>query len=125
VDNKRREKRFAEENRVIIQFANDRKDSSNNSGINASTHDISLGGARILTPKYFPADTVIRIQINLSRSSQVVRLDGKVKWIKKIDDDDKELFEIGMEFLHKTSNTVLSLIRHLYGEDVGIPSYVS
>ena len=123
MNNKRREKRIKEENTVVIQFVSDSKDSNNNSEINAFTHDISLGGARILTQKYFPIDTVIRIQIYLSRSSQVVKLDGKIRWVKRIDDED--LVEIGVEFLHKTSKTILSLIKHLYGEDVGIPSHIS
>lgn len=120
---KRREKRFKEKNEVVIKYAQDDKDSSGYYEANAATHDISLGGARIRVGKFFPVDSVIRIQINLSRSDEAIHVDGKVKWTKKAQDDSH--YEIGVEFLHHISKTVLSLIRHLYGEDTGVPTSVS
>jgi len=123
VDSKRREKRFKEENRVVIHYAQENKDSVEYAETNAATHDISLGGARIQVDKYFPVDSVIRIQINLSRSGEAIKVDGKVKWIEKA--QDKDLYDIGVEFLHHISKTVLSLIKHLYGEDTGVPTSVN
>ncbi|MFC2165198.1 PilZ domain-containing protein [Acidobacteriota bacterium] len=123
MDSKRREKRFKEENRVVIHYAQENKDSVEYSETNAATHDISLGGARIQVDKLFPVDSIIRIQISLSRSGEAIKVDGKVKWINKIQDED--LYEIGVEFLHHISKTVLSLIRHLYAEDTGVPTSVS
>lgn len=121
--NKRKEKRFKEKNKVLIQYALDSRDSNGYLGIDAKTYDISLSGVRIVTKHAFPIDTILRIQISLSKSDQVVTLDGKVKWVKKT--EKKDTVEIGVEFLHEISKTVLSLIRHLYGEDVGIPSKIS
>ena len=121
--NKRREKRFKEENRVVIQYAKANKDSVEYREANAFTHDISLGGARIQVGQFFPVDSVIRIQINLSRSREAIKVDGKVKWIRSIDGED--LYELGVEFLHHISKTILSLIWHLYGEDTGVPTSVS
>ncbi len=123
MENKRKDKRFEEKNKVVIQFALNRHDANNNEGINATTHDISLGGAKILAPKSYPVDTVMRIEINLSKSGQIVKLDGIVRWSKL--SSDEETYELGIEFLHKISKSVLSLIRHLYGEDQGIPSTIS
>ena len=120
--NKRKEKRFSEENDVIIQYALNRKSSNNYVGINALTRDISLSGARIISEKKFPIDTTLRIQINLSRTKQIIKVDGKVKWVRENTEDDS--YEIGIEFQHEISKTVLTLIRHLYAEEPGIPSKV-
>ena len=123
MENKRKEKRFEEDNKVVIQFALENHDANNSTGIKAVTCDISLGGARIHSPKLYPVDTVMRIEINLSKSGQIVKLDGIVRWSKL--SSDEESYEIGVEFLHKISKSVLSLLRHLYGEDQGIPSTIS
>jgi c-di-GMP-binding flagellar brake protein YcgR len=123
VQNKRKEQRFKEKNKVLIQYALDCKNANGYLGINAKTYDISLSGVRIATKQAFPIDTILRIQISLSKSDQVVTLDGKIKWVKKA--KKRDTVEMGVEFLHEISKTVLSLIRHLYGEDVGIPSKIS
>ena len=123
MDNKRKDKRFEEKNKVVIQFAFESHEPNNNTKIKAITRDISLGGARIVSPKSYPVDTVLRIEINLSKSKQIVKLDGIVRWSKL--SSDHESCELGIEFLHKISRSVLSLIRHLYGEEQGIPSTIS
>jgi len=117
---RRREKRFEEENRVIIEFVPDSEDSGNKKRTFALIQNMSIGGARILIDKFFPVDTVFRMTLTLSKSKQIVKLDGKVKWVRSHCDED--FFEIGVEFMHKISRTVLALIRHLYGKENGIPS---
>ena len=72
MENKRKEKRFEEKNKVVIQFALEGHEANNSAGIKAITRDISLGGARIISPKAYPLDTVMRIEINLSKSEQIV-----------------------------------------------------
>jgi c-di-GMP-binding flagellar brake protein YcgR len=123
VENKRKEKRFEENNKVVIQFALERHEANNSTGVKATTRDISLGGAKILSPKSYPVDTVMRIEISLSKSGQIVKLDGIVRWSKL--SPDKETYELGVEFLHKISKSVMSLIRHLYGEDQDVPATIS
>lgn len=120
---KRREKRFKEENKVVIHYAQENNNTIDYMETNAATHDISLGGARIRVNQRFAVDSVIRIQIYLSRTEDAIKVDGKVKWVRELPDDD--LYEIGVEFLHHLSKTVLSLIRHLYGEETGVPTSVS
>ncbi|MBN1224668.1 MAG: PilZ domain-containing protein [Candidatus Aminicenantes bacterium] len=121
--NRRRDKRFQEENKVVLHFLHQSHDSVPGMMINALTKDISLGGAKILTTKPLPVDSVLRIQIDLSRTDLGIKLDGRVKWIKPSDGGNR--YEIGVEFLHNISKTLLALIRHLYGEDTGIPTSVS
>ena len=119
---KRREKRIAEENRVVIEYRSDDPKSDKMEDSYALTKDVSIGGARIVTDRLIPVGTTIRIKLTLSRSRQIVTLDGEVKWVEVLSED--ELFEVGVEFLHEVSKTVLSLITHLYGNEHGIPSSV-
>ena len=88
----------------------------------AETYDICVGGARIVTRKFFPIGTVVRIQITLENSERILKIDGEVKWGKKIPDEDH--YEFGLEFIHDISGTVMSLLGHLYGECLNIPSTV-
>jgi len=120
----RKDKRFLERNTVFIKSTSETKEPPSASGINAHTHDISLSGARICTPHYFPIGSVVRIVIELERTHQSIKVDGEVKWTKKSDEGD-DLYESGIEFLHSISQTLLSLIKHLYAERNGIPSAVS
>jgi c-di-GMP-binding flagellar brake protein YcgR len=123
MENKRKEKRFEENNTVVIHFALEGHEANSSTGIRAITRNISLGGARILAPKSYPVDTVMRVEINLSKSEQVVKLDGIVRWVEL--SPDEVTYELGIEFLHKISKSVLSLIRHLYARDQDIPSTIS
>jgi hypothetical protein len=121
----RKDKRFTERNTVFIKSTSENSEGAHGHGINAHTHDLSLSGARICTPHYFPVGSVVRIVIDLERTHQSIKLDGEVKWTKKSDEDD-DLFESGVEFLHSISQTLLSLIKHLYAErNGGIPTAVS
>jgi hypothetical protein len=121
----RRDKRFLERNTVFIKSTSETSESLYGHGINAHTEDISLSGARICTPHYFPVGSVVRIVIDLERSHQSIKVDGEVKWTKKSEEDD-DLFESGIEFLHSISQTLLSLIKHLYAErNGGIPTSIS
>ena len=111
---------------VFIKSTSEGAEAFYGHGINAHTHDLSLSGARICTPHYFPVGSVVRIVIDLERTHQSIKMDGEVKWTRKSDEDD-DLFESGIEFLHSISQTLLSLIKHLYAErtDVGIPTSIS
>jgi len=121
----RKDKRFLERNAVFVKTTSDGTEAFFGHGINAHTHDISLSGARICTPHYFPVGSVVRIVIDLERTRQSIKVDGEIKWTKKSEEDD-DLFESGIEFLHNISQTLLSLIKHLYAEkNGGIPTSVS
>ena len=120
---RRREKRFKDDNKVAMQSIRESENIHGGIDINALTCDISPGGARILTHKFYPFDAALRIQIDLEGSMQMIEVEGKVKWIKKMDDED--IFEIGVEFLHHISKTVLALLEHIYGNNMKIPTSVS
>lgn len=120
--NMRREKRIEEKNPVVIKSAVTGEGPDIKLGLKAFTSDLSLGGARLSTSKPFAAGTVIRIAINLSDTGQALQVDGMVKWAKK-----KEMgkgYELGVEFQHNISQTILALIRHLYSAKPEIPASV-
>jgi hypothetical protein len=121
----RKDKRFLERNTVFIKSTSEGQEPVYGVGINAHTHDISLSGARICTPQYFPVGSVVRIVIDLERTHQSIKVDGEIKWTKK-SEEGEDLFMSGVEFLHSISQTLLSLIKHLYAEKTGgIPSTIS
>jgi len=121
----RKDRRFLERNTVFIKSTSEGCEPVYGVAINAHTHDLSLSGARICTPQYFPIGSVVRIVIELERSHQSIKVDGEIKWTKKSEEGD-DLFESGVEFLHSISQTLLSLINHLYAEkNGGIPTAVS
>lgn len=119
----RKDKRIQEHNTVFIKSAGNGCGLTAAVGSNAYTYDLSLSGTRLFTEKNFPPGTVIRIVIELARTCQTIQVDGEVKWVRKRDDD--ELYEMGVEFLHHISQTILTLIRHLYSVGAEIPSCVT
>jgi len=119
----RKDKRFVERDGTLIKdMCQDPWDSAKR-GINAYTHDISVSGARISSRQDFPVGYVVRIIIDLGGADPALEVDGEVVWTKK--SETSERFDVGVEFLHNLSDTILLLIGHFYGKDVDIPSSVS
>lgn len=119
----RKDKRFGERDRVVIRDAGRSSQSFAKNAVNAFTYDISLTGARIGCKKDFPVGAIVHVVIDLERSEQFLKVDGRVVWGQAGQGD--EPFEIGVQFLHSIPDTILALIRHFYGKNVGIPSSVS
>jgi hypothetical protein len=119
----RKDRRFLERNNTRIKDAGQATKTSAKRGINAHTHDISVTGARISSSQDFLVGYVIRIVIDLGGADPALEVDGEVVWTRKSEDGTG--FDIGVEFLHNLSDTILLLIKHFYGKDVGIPSSVS
>jgi Tfp pilus assembly protein PilZ len=117
--NKRKEVRIVERNPVSIQPTFSKR----TVGINAYTRDISLGGARIYTKELFDIGSFIKIQIELASTKELITLEGQVKWLNV--QEGGEWFELGVEFRHKISNSILCLIKHIYQQDSKIPSTVA
>jgi hypothetical protein len=89
--------------------------------INAFTRDISPSGARILTERQFPLDSTLSLTFYLSRSRQIVRTPGTVKWRKQREDG---LYEIGVQFHYGIPGVLMVLISHLYGKEEAIPTEI-
>jgi len=118
---KRKDLRIKEENRLVIE-ASPPGAPNRSLTINAFTKDISLTGARIWTDLLFPLNSKLNLTLYLSRSKQLVRIRGIVKWEKECYDG---LYEIGVQFQKEIPDALVALIDHFYGRQEGIPTEVN
>ena len=114
----RKNKRIAEENRVVIELPGP-SPSDEPRLITALTRDVSLGGARILTDKLFEIGTSLRMTLYLSKSKQIIKFRADVRWNRMIEGG---LYEMGVEFEHGIPAGVLVLINHLFGKGQNTPT---
>jgi Tfp pilus assembly protein PilZ len=117
---RRKENRYVEKNLVLIWPESDEDGSP---AVNAYTFDISTGGARIYAQDFFKVGTLVKLQIHLARSRQSIMLPAEVKWARAR--EDAEGSEIGVEFRHQITATLVALIRHLYTPDEAIPASIA
>ncbi len=115
---KRKDKRIAEENRVVIELPAP-SPAAEARPVNALTKDISLGGARVVTDRFFEVGSSLRMTLYLSKSKQVVKVRGDVRWNRMVEDG---IYEMGVEFEHGIPTGVLVLINHLYGKGQIVPT---
>jgi hypothetical protein len=111
---KRKEKRFIEQDDVLIKDEGLILDKTTDGLIFGLTRDLSLSGARIISDQVFPVGSFWRMLISLRKTNEFLRLDGRVVWIKK--SKNAECFHIGVEFHHCYPDTVRMLLKHLYGQ---------
>lgn len=115
---KRKDKRFKEENKIIIELC-EKGSSGDEKAVIALTKDISIGGTRILADKHYPVGTDVKLILTLSRSKQTINIRANVKWVKDL--YDGSLFEMGVEFEHDMYDTILCFMKHLYGNEKSSP----
>jgi len=116
----RTDKRIPEDNRVVIELPA-ASPTSEPRLVNALTKDISLGGARVVTDHLFEVGASLRMTLYLSKSKQIVKVRGDVRWNRMVEDG---LYEMGVEFEHGIPTGVLVLINHLYGKGQIVPTAV-
>ena len=109
---KRKDRRFKQWNKTVIGAAPNGLNSHGPAEVKAVTCDLSLGGARIRSVERFELGAVLRLNIELLRSGETISLKGQVKWVKG--DEIGNVFELGVEFDHETSKTVMSLMKNLH-----------
>jgi len=108
----RRDRRFKQWNKTKVTPIKDPRNSSDQSPVEAFTHDVSIGGARLYTSEPFEVGALLRLEIELVRTGEVLRVEGLVKWRRR--EKAGDVFEIGVEFKHTSMATVLSLMRGLH-----------
>jgi PilZ domain len=120
---KRKEKRFIEQNDVLIRDERLVLDPAGDGVIYGLTRDLSLSGTRIISQQVFPVGCVWRMLVDFKRTNEFLRVDGRVKWVKK--SKSVQLFHIGVEFVHSYPDTTRLLIKHLYGRQGEAPAPAS
>lgn len=114
---RRRDTRVLDENRVVIGMRGAPGDRLVEP-FDAFTRDLSLGGVRVQTDKPLDTGVELTLTITLSRSRQIVRIHGRVQWVREVEEG---LFEAGIEFLHQVPANIMSLIDHLFRKRTGDP----
>jgi len=108
----RKDRRFKQWNKTSITRLVDPRNSNGHPPVDAFTNDISLGGARLHTEASFDVGALLRLQIELVRTGESLRVECIVKWCRW--DDSANVFETGVEFQHTSMVTVLSLMKDLH-----------
>lgn len=112
MEDKRREKRIKEENKLICEIISCDDSLKHKKVFYTLTKDISLGGVNIRTDTFLPIDTVVKIELSVPKMQKIVCIKGRVKWTKCL--YSNEVFEVGLEFVDTPPNIITSLIGHLY-----------
>lgn len=109
---RRKEIRVEEESRITLRLVSERKLPNGKKICYALTKDVSAGGVKILTDTLLPINTLLKIEFPLARAHKLVSVIGKVKWVKSL--YNKELFEMGLEFVDTSPEDIMSLLEHIY-----------
>lgn len=110
---KRKDQRKQEENKLTIDLFSNEIETGKYIRVNALTQDISLSGIRVQCDKTFPVGTMVKTKITLSKSHKLINLDGRIVWVKDV--QDGEFFEMGIQFVDALPHKVMVLLQHLFG----------
>ena len=83
------------------------------SAIEVGTHQLD-DGLVILTDVPLEARSRMVVRLVLSRTRKVLELDGEVRWVTPVYED--ELYEVGIEFMDIPPSKALLLLKHIYGD---------
>jgi hypothetical protein len=116
----RKDRRFKQWNKTKITPLTDPRNSNGLPPAEGFTYDLSLGGARIHTAESFEVGTLVRLQIELVRTGESLRVEGLIKWRRW--EESATVFEMGVEFQHTSMLTVMSLMKNLHDGRRSAPS---
>lgn len=108
---KRKDRRFKQWNKTRIWDLTELRDPNGHHAIDGFTYDLSIGGARIHAMESFDSGTLLRLQIELVRTGETLRVEGVVKWRREM---AGSVYEMGVEFQHTSMVTVLGLMKNLH-----------
>jgi c-di-GMP-binding flagellar brake protein YcgR len=109
---RRQERRVDEEDKVVIELLTDGQPPAEKTIISALTKDISPGGVRLTTNRRLPPNTLLKMEIVLSRRRRVIQVMGTVRWTRSL--YEEELFETGIEFTRISPEDKMLLLEHTY-----------
>ena len=111
---RRRDPRTNEENKVVLTPVPDGGQGPQGT-FYSLTKDISVGGIRIMTDAPLAIDSLVQLEITLTRSRARIQAEARVRWVKEL--FGKDVYEMGLEFTAVTPEARLALMDHLYGKD--------
>lgn len=84
--------------------------------VDAFTCDLSLAGARLHSKEPFEVGSIVRLKIELVRSRETLTVNARIKWVKE--NGAEGIHEMGVEFLHAASSSIMCLMKDLHGMNV-------
>jgi Tfp pilus assembly protein PilZ len=112
----RKDRRFKQWNKTTIQALGEHKHSTGHAVAEGFTYDLSLGGARIHSAESFEVGAPLKLSIELIRTKETLNVEGRVKWLRH--NEAENVYEMGVEFSHANSQTVMSLMKNLHDNGV-------
>lgn len=108
---KRKAKRVKKEGKVKISLISNDKHKPGKAISYHLSKDISILGVKILSNTFLPIDSLLRIEVSLTKPPRFITGMGKVRWVRSRYAD--ELFEMGIEFVNTPKNQIKALKKHL------------
>jgi c-di-GMP-binding flagellar brake protein YcgR len=109
---RRKDKRFKQWNKTTITPLENGAGLRGAAEAKAFTYDLSLCGAQVHAPEAFPVGTDVRVRILLARTMDSVKLEGRVKWVKRHPHESG--YQMGIEFFHETPQGFMTLMKELF-----------
>jgi hypothetical protein len=75
------------------------------------TEDISIKGIKIQSEKFFPINSILKIQLSLRDPTRLINVWGKIRWIRKL--KACEVFEMGIQIVGTSREDLGILKRHI------------
>lgn len=110
---KRRERRFPEENHVTLEMVTEGNSDPGKKICFAVTRDLSMGGMRLSCNTFYPVKTPLKVNLRLKRTRRLIRTRGTIRWVRSL--YENELFDCGLQFDDVTPELSMILLEHLYG----------
>ncbi len=110
---RRRDIRIVEENKVVVSMMTGEIRPGSPTVYYSLTRDISMGGVRIMTGASLEAGARVRLDITLGRSRKRFRAIAEVRWVREL--YDREIFDVGLQFVGLEPNAEFALIDHIFG----------
>jgi c-di-GMP-binding flagellar brake protein YcgR len=109
---RRKDKRFKQWTKTTITPRQDALGRRGAAEAKALTCDLSLCGAQVHSPEAFAVGTAVRLRILLTRTKESVKLDGRVKWVKR--HPRGRGYQMGIEFFHENPQGFMVLMKELF-----------
>jgi hypothetical protein len=109
---RRREPRLEDTNDISIEPCQPEKLGIEERMYHARTKNASPSGLKVQSEVQFPVDTLLNIKLKSPKTGKLIQATGKVKWVTRL--EEGEAFEIGVEFVDTSINTIMDLLEHIY-----------
>jgi len=108
---KRKARRVKKESKITITVISEEAAPSNKTIIYHLTKDISSKGVKIQTNAFLPINTLLKIELSLTKPPRGIKAFGRVRWVKSRYADEK--FEMGIEFVDTPKESIKALSKHI------------